>query len=228
MYILSPENFAPLLLSLKLALYTVVILLIIASPVAWWLSQTESRIKPVIEAILALPIVLPPTVLGFYLLIAFSPDSTLGQWWQQLFGSSLSFSFESLIIASVLYSFPFVLQPIQVAFESLGRWPMETAAVLGLGRYESFRSIIIPLSRKGWVTGACLGFAHTIGEFGVVLMVGGNISGETRVVSIAIYDHVETLNFTAVHELSLVLLFISLVILIFVYAVNRNKITSFI
>lgn len=220
-------NFAgsgPLWLSLNLALYTAIILMVLVAPFAWWLSRTRSRIKPVLEAIFAMPIVLPPTVLGFYLLIAFSPNSFIGQWWTQLFGSSLSFSFEGLVIASVISSFPFALQPLQVAFEGLGRWPLETASVLGLSRWRQFTRVILPMSMKGWVTGASLSFAHTLGEFGVVLMVGGNIPGETRVVSIAIYDHVETLDFAMVHKLSLILLVLSFGALFLVYGFNRKRV----
>lgn len=221
--IFSFAGAGPLWLSLRLAFYTACILLVVAAPVAWWLSQTRSRFKPVFEAVMALPIVLPPTVLGFYLLVAFSADGVIGSWWEYIFGVPLSFSFTALVIASVVYSFPFVLQPLQVAFEGLGRWPLETASVLGLNRWHKFTKIVLPMTKRGWVTGGTLGFAHTLGEFGVVLMVGGNIPGETRVVSIAIYDHVETLDFAAVHDLSLILLGLSFCSLLLVYGFNHTK-----
>ncbi len=222
--IFSFSGSTALALSLQLALLTSMLLLIITSPIAWWLSRTESRAKPVIEAIFALPIVLPPTVLGFYLLILFSPEGLIGKAWLFTFNQSLSFSFEGLVVASIIYSFPFVLQPLQVSFESLGKWPVETASVLGLNKWQQMRKIVFPMTLKGWITGGSLGFAHTLGEFGVVLMVGGNIPGETRVVSIAIYDHVETLDFSAVHHLSIILLIISFSILLLVYGFNRKRV----
>ena len=173
-----------------------------------------------IEAIVSLPLVLPPTVLGFYLLIAMSPNGVLGGPWMSLTGNTLSFSFIGLVVASCLYSLPFVMQPLQNAFESIGHHPLEAAWSLGAKPVDAFFSVIFPLAMKGYITAAVLGFAHTLGEFGVVLMVGGNIPGETRVVSIAIYDHVESMDYDKAHAISLVLLGFSFVILLMVYTIN--------
>jgi molybdate transport system permease protein len=192
-------------LSIQLALVTTAVLVVIGTPIAWWLSQTKLRFKPAVQAVVAMPIVLPPTVLGFYLLILLGPDGAVGSWWVQLTGSAgavgswwvqltgsaLTFSFTGLVIASCVYSLPFAVQPMQNAFESLPRQQLERAWL------DAFLSIAVPLSMRGFVSGIVLSFAHTLGEFGVVLMVGGNIPGETRVVSIAIYDHVESLNYAA-------------------------------
>ncbi len=210
------------LLSLRLAGMTVVLLLIIATPLAWWLAHTQSRWKAVIEAVVALPIVLPPTVLGFYLLLAFSPQSGLGGLWQQLTGASLAFTFTGLLIASVLYSLPFVVQPLQGAFESVGKKYLEVAWCLRASRFDAFVTVASPLALRGYVTAIVLGFAHTLGEFGVVLMVGGNIPGETRVLSIAIYDHVEALDYAAAHLLAGGLLVFCFVVLLVVYVINRR------
>ena len=212
--------FGPLWLSIQLALVTTVVLLIIGTPLAWWLSRTGTRLKPVFQAIVAMPIVLPPTVLGFYLLILLGPDGAIGSWWVQLTGNALTFSFAGLVIASCVYSLPFAVQPLQNAFEDLPRQHLERAWTLGASRLDAFFSVAVPLSMRGFISGAVLSFAHTLGEFGVVLMVGGNIPGETRVVSIAIYDHVETLNYAAAHRLSLVLLGIAFVVLFAMFAVN--------
>ncbi len=214
--------FGPLWLSVQLALVTTIVLILIGAPVAWWLSQTQTRWKPAIQAVVAMPIVLPPTVLGFYLLILLGPDGAIGGWWVQLTGSALTFSFTGLVIASCIYSLPFAVQPMQTAFESLPRQYLERAWTLGASRLDAFFSIAVPLSVRGFVSGIVLSFAHTLGEFGVVLMVGGNIPGETRVVSIAIYDHVETLNYTAAHTMSLVLLAFAFVILFGMFAINRR------
>ena len=213
--------FGPLWLSFQLALVTTVILIIVGTPLAWWLSQTGTRAKPVVQAIVAMPIVLPPTVLGFYLLILLGPDGAIGSWWVQLTGSALTFSFTGLVIASCVYSLPFAVQPLQNAFESLPRQYLERARTLGASRVDAFFSIAVPLSIRGFVGGAVLSFAHTLGEFGVVLMVGGNIPGETRVVSIAIYDHVETLNYAAAHRLSLLLLGFAFVVLLAMFVLNQ-------
>lgn len=212
--------FGPLWLSIKLALVTTVVLLVIGTPLAWWLSRTRTRLKPVFQAVVAMPIVLPPTVLGFYLLILLGPDGAIGSWWVQLTGNALTFSFTGLVIASCVYSLPFAVQPLQNAFEDLPRLHLERAWTLGASRLDAFFSVAVPLSVRGFISGAVLSFAHTLGEFGVVLMVGGNIPGETRVVSIAIYDHVETLNYAAAHRLSLVLLGIAFVVLFAMFAVN--------
>jgi molybdate transport system permease protein len=214
--------FGPLWLSIKLALVTTAVLLAIGTPLAWWLSRTGTRLKPVIQAVVAMPIVLPPTVLGFYLLILLGPDGAIGSWWVQLTGNALTFSFAGLVIASCVYSLPFAVQPLQNAFEDLPRLHLERAWTLGASRLDAFFSVAVPLSVRGFISGAVLSFAHTLGEFGVVLMVGGNIPGETRVVSIAIYDHVETLNYAAAHRLSLVLLGIAFVVLFAMFAVNSR------
>ena len=216
------NDFNPLWLSLELALVTTVVLIIIGTPLAWWLSQTRTRLKPAIQAVVAMPIVLPPTVLGFYLLILLGPDGAIGSWWVQLTGNALTFSFAGLVIASCVYSLPFAVQPMQNAFEELPHRHLERAWTLGASRIDAFFSVVVPLSVRGFASGAVLSFAHTLGEFGVVLMVGGNIPGETRVVSIAIYDHVETLNYAAAHRLSLVLLGIAFVVLLAMFALNHR------
>ncbi len=213
---------APLLLSFKLAAVTTLILLVIGTPLAWWLARTKMKAKPLIEAVVALPIVLPPTVLGFYLLVLLSPQNGFGSWWFELSGQTLTFSFSGLVIASVIYSFPFVVQPLQSAFESVGKDLMEAAYTLGARPLDAFFSVAVPLARSGFVTGGVLGFAHTLGEFGVVLMVGGNIPGETRVVSIAIYDHVETLAYDQAHILSAILLFFAFSAMLMMYVVNHH------
>ena len=215
-------GFEALLLTVKLAALSTVILLLIGTPIAWWLARSKSRFKPVIEAVVALPIVLPPTVLGFYLLVLLSPGSSFGGWWFELTGQTLTFSFSGLVIASVIYSFPFVVQPIQSAFESVGRDMMEAAYTLGAKPLDAFFSVAVPLAKRGFVTGTVLGFAHTLGEFGVVLMVGGNIPGETRVVSIAIYDHVESLEYAQAHVLSGILLGTAFLTILMMYVVNAR------
>ena len=209
-------------LSVQLALVTTLVLVVIGTPIAWWLSQTKLKLKPAVQAIVAMPIVLPPTVLGFYLLILLGPDGAIGSWWVQLTGSALTFSFTGLVIASCVYSLPFAVQPMQNAFESLPRQYLERAWTLGASRLDAFFSIAVPLSVRGFVSGIVLSFAHTLGEFGVVLMVGGNIPGETRVVSIAIYDHVESLNYAAAHQMSLLLIGFAFVVLAAMFLINRR------
>ncbi len=209
-------------LSLQLALVTVLVLLIIGTPLAWWLSFTRNRFKMVIEALTALPLVLPPTVLGFYLLILLGPAAAPGSWWVALTGNTLAFSFSGLVIASVIYSLPFVVQPLLQAFQSVGRGPLEAAATLGAAPFDRFWSVASPLAVRGYVTAVVLGFAHTLGEFGVVLMVGGNIPGETKVVSIAIYESLETLDFATAHVLSAGLLVFSFAVLSLVFWMNRR------
>lgn len=211
-----------LILTAKLAAITTLILLVIGTPVAWWLANSKIKIKPVIEAIVALPIVLPPTVLGFYLLVILSPQSTFGSWWFELTGQALTFSFSGLVIASVIYSFPFVVQPIQNAFESVGHDMMEAAYTLGAKPIDAFFTVAVPLAKRGFLTGGVLGFAHTLGEFGVVLMIGGNIPGETRVVSIAIYDHVEMLEYGQAHVLSGILLTFAFFAMLSMYVLNHR------
>lgn len=216
-------DLSPLWLTLHLAAVTTVILLLIGTPIAWWLARTRSRVKPAIEAITALPLVLPPTVLGFYLLILLSPNAPIGAFWVSVTGDTLTFSFAGLVVASVIYSLPFTVQPLESAFESVGRGPIETAASLGASPLDAFLSVAMPMSLRGFVTAAVLTFTHTLGEFGVVLMVGGSIPGETRVVSIAIYEHVETLRYTDAHVLAAGLLLFSFLVLLVVYGINRRN-----
>lgn len=215
-------DLGPLWLSLTLAGVTTVILLLLGTPLAWWLSGRRSRFKPIIEAVTALPLVLPPTVLGFYFLIALGPASPVGSFWMTVTGEALTFSFSGLVVASVIYSLPFMVQPLQNAFESIGRAPFEAAATLRASPIDAFFSVAAPLARRGFITAAVLSFAHTIGEFGVVLMVGGNIPGKTRVISIAIYEHVETMNYAEAHILSAGLIVFAFSVLLFVYASRRG------
>jgi molybdate transport system permease protein len=209
-------------LTLQLAAVTTMILLIIAMPLAWWLTTTRNPLRPLVEALTALPLVLPPTVLGFYLLILMSPETALGAFWVRVTGSTLAFSFTGLVVASVLYSLPFAVQPMQTAFQAVGRQMTEAAQTLGATRRDLFFSVVLPLSRRGVLTAAVLSFAHTIGEFGVVLMVGGNIPGQTRTVSIEVFTAVETLDWTSAHRLSLGLLVFSFIVLVAVYGLNRR------
>lgn len=215
-------DFAPVWLSIQLAAVTVIILLLTATPLAWWLAFTRSRARAVIEAVVALPLILPPTVLGFYLLILLGPASAIGGLWVRLTDTTLTFSFSGLVVASAIYSFPFAVQPLQGAFESVGRSPLEAAATLGATPWQSFVRVASPLALRGYVSATVLGFAHTIGEFGVVLMVGGNIPGSTKVVSIAVFEHVETLDYAQAHVLSAGLLVFSFAILLGVYGLNRR------
>jgi len=218
-----PElELGPVWLSLQLATITVLLLLVIATPLAWWLAFTRSRARTVVEAIVAMPLVLPPTVLGFYLLVLLGPAGPIGGVWLSVTDTTLTFSFLGLVIASVIYSFPFTVQPLQAAFEAVGRAPLEAAATLGAGPLDRFWSVASPLALRGYVSAIVLTFAHTIGEFGVVLMVGGNIPGSTRVISIAIYEHVETLDYAQAHALSAGLLVFSFVVLLSVYVLNRR------
>ena len=212
----------PIWLTLQLASVTVMILLAIGTPMAWWLAHTRSKIRVGMEAVVALPLVLPPTVLGFYLLILLGPNGWIGGPIKALTGAPLSFTFTGLVFASTLYSLPFVVQPLQSNFESIGSTPMETAASLGASRWDAFFSVILPLSRRGYLTATVLGFAHTLGEFGVVLMVGGNIPEKTKVISIEIYDRVEVLEYTQAHILSAGLLLFSFIILLTVYSINKK------
>jgi len=219
----SPEELGPLLLTLRLAGISTAALLLVSTPLAWWLSRTGSRWKAPTEAVVALPLVLPPTVLGFYLLLALGPRGPIGAGWLALGGEPLVFSFTGLVIGSVIYSLPFVVQPLQASFEEIGRTPLEAAATLGAGPLDRFATVALPLARRGLVTGAVLGFAHTLGEFGVVLMIGGNIPDRTRVVSIAIYDQVERLEYGAAHRLSAILLALAFAILLAVFATTRGR-----
>lgn len=219
---LSNLDYQPIILTLKLATTTVIVLLIIGVPISWWLAHTKSRIRPIIEAVVALPLVLPPTVLGFYLLIMLGPNGWLGKPVAALTGSPLSFSFTGLVIASTLYSLPFVVQPLHTAFESIGKGPLEAAWTLGASKWDAFWTVATPLALRGYITAIVLGFAHTLGEFGVVLMVGGSIPGKTKVISIEIYDRVEIMEYTQAHILSGGLLIFSFVVLLIVYSVNRR------
>ncbi|MHA1128755.1 MAG: molybdate ABC transporter permease subunit [Alphaproteobacteria bacterium] len=215
-------DLGPLWLTIKLASLTTALLFIIGTPLAWWLATTRSRARPVIEALTALPIVLPPTVIGFYFLIILSPNSTIGRFWVNLTGETLTFSFTGLLIASLFYSLPFMVQPLQTAFQAIGLSPMEAAATLRASPLDAFFIVAAPLSKRGFLTAGVLSFTHTIGEFGVVLMVGGNIPGETKVISIAIYEHVETLRYAEAHQLAGGLIIFSFIVLLAVYALNRR------
>ena len=216
-------DWQPVLLSLKLAGLTTLILLALGTPLAWWLARTRHGLKQPIAAVVALPLVLPPPVLGFYLLVLLSPQGPGGQLTRALGLGSLPFSFEGLVFASVLYSLPFAVQPLQNAFEALGERPLEVAATLGASPWDRFWSIAVPLARPGLLTAAVLAFAHTLGEFGVVLMVGGNIPGETRVLSVALYDHVESLDFARAHRLAGGLLLFSFLVLWLLYRLNGRR-----
>jgi molybdate transport system permease protein len=208
------ELWPPIWLTLKLAVVTTLLLLLMGTPIAWWLARSTARWKEAVAAIVALPLVLPPTVLGFYLLIALGPDGP-GGWFAGLVGArTLAFTFEGLVVGSVVYSMPFVVQPIRNAFEAIGERPLEVAATLRASAWDRFWSVALPLARPGILTGAVLGFAHTVGEFGVVLMIGGNIPGETRVVSVAIYDYVETLRWTEAHILAAGLLLFAFAVIL--------------
>lgn len=215
-------NLGPLWLSVQLATITMLLLLLIATPLGWWLARTRSRARPAVQAIVALPIVLPPTVMGFYLLILLGPAGAIGSWWLELTGSALTFSFLGLVIASCIYSLPFAVQPIMSAFESVSQGDLEAAWTLGANKRDAFFSIALPQSTRGYLNAAVLSFAHTLGEFGVVLMVGGNIPGETRLISIDIYDQVESLNYAAAHQLSAVLLIFAFLILLTLFVANRR------
>ncbi|MEO5332636.1 MAG: molybdate ABC transporter permease subunit [Magnetococcus sp. YQC-5] len=219
---MATEDWLAVRLSLWLAGVTTVILLVGCAPLAWWLAITKSRWKPLVEAVVSLPLVLPPTVLGFYLLIFLGPRGWLGGMWQAWTGNPLSFTFTGLVIASVCYSLPFVTQPLQRAFEGVGRNVLEAAWTLGASPWDGFWSVAVPLARHGFVTAGVLGFAHTLGEFGVVLMVGGNIPGQTQVISVTIYEHVENFSYARAHWLSMALLIFSLVALVAVHWINRR------
>jgi len=212
-----------LLLTLKLALLTTVILLLISPFIAWWLAKSTSKLRPFFEALVALPLVLPPTVLGFYLLLAFSPNYLPGQWWQSLTGSTLAFSFGGLLIGSIIYSLPFVVQPLQAGFVTLGNKELEAADTLGLSRWNKIRYIIVPMTKRSFMLATVMGFAHTLGEFGVVLMIGGNIPGETQVLAISLFEHVEALEYQQAHNIAAGLLISSLVMLFIIYSVLQRQ-----
>ena len=220
--ILGEQDLVALFVTLKLASISTIVLILIGTPIAWWLSHSHWRYKYFVEAIIALPLILPPTVLGFYLLVSLGPNSPIGGLSSAMGGESLAFTFTGLVIGSVVYSMPFVIQPLQNAFSAIGQRPLEVAATLGASPIDRFFSIAIPMARPGFITASVLGFAHTLGEFGVVLMIGGNIPGSTRVVSISIYDHVEALEYGQAHALSASLLLFSFVLLLIVYGANRR------
>jgi molybdate transport system permease protein len=210
-------------LTLRLASLTTLLLIAVGTPIAWWLARTRSRLKGPVGAVVALPLVLPPTVLGFYLLVTMGPNGPVGQLTQALGVGLLPFSFAGLVVASVFYSMPFVVQPLQQAFEALGEQPLEAAATLRAGPWDSFFSVVVPLARPGFITAAILGFAHTVGEFGVVLMIGGNIPDKTRVISVQIYDHVEALDYAQAHGLAGGMLVFSFLVLLGLYTFNPSR-----
>lgn len=214
-------DLSPIWLTLSLALTTTVLLMLIGTPIAWWLTKTTSPLRVPINAIVALPLVLPPTVLGFYLLLLMGPAGPIGRMTDFLGVERLSFTFFGLVVGSVIYSLPFVVHPIQNAFEAMGPGPMEAAATLRAGPIDRFFSVAVPLAKSGFFTAAVLGFAHTIGEFGVVLMIGGNIPGRTRVISVAIYDHVEALEYEQAHLLAGGMLLFSFIVLVIMYSRRR-------
>jgi len=215
---MSEADLAAIWLTLRLATVTTLMLLLLGTPVAWWLAGTRSWLKAPVAALVALPLVLPPTVIGFYLLVAMGPNGPIGALTQGLGLGLLPFTFWGLVVGSVFYSLPFVVQPLQNAFEAIGQRPLEVAATLRAGPWDRFFTIALPLARPGLITAAILGFAHTVGEFGVVLMIGGNIPGITRVVSVQIYDHVEALEYAQAHYLSAGMLLFSFLVLLALYA----------
>lgn len=219
---LAEAELIALWLTIRLALVSTLLLLLLGAPLAWWLAHSKWRFKFIVESAIALPLVLPPTVLGFYLLLLMSPSGFLGQISNQMGFGSLAFSFSGLVIGSCIYSLPFVIQPLQNAFANIGKRPLEVAATLGASRFDRFVTVILPIAKPGIITAAVLGFAHTLGEFGVVLMIGGNIPGQTQVVSIAIYEHVESLQYAQAHRLSFTLLVLSFVLLLVVYGTNKR------
>ncbi|MDE1463126.1 molybdate ABC transporter permease subunit [Spartinivicinus poritis] len=223
MDVLTEQDWLAIKLTLQLALVTTIILLLIGPGIAWWLAHGRSRFRNMVEALVAMPLILPPTVLGFYLLIAFSPNSFIGNTWLQLTGSSLTFTFQGLVIGSVLYSLPFMVQPLQAAFNQLDIKLLQAASSMGANRWDQFFNLIIPLTKRSFLIATSMAFAHTVGEFGVVLMIGGNIPGETQVLSIALFDHVESLNYQQAHWLAGILLVFSFLLLWLLYSLQRNN-----
>lgn len=219
----SEADLAAIWLTLRLAGVVTLLLLVIGTPIAWWLARTHSWLKGPVGAVVALPLVLPPTVLGFYLLLAMGPNGPVGQLTQALGIGILPFTFWGLVVGSIFYSMPFVVQPIQNAIEALGERPLEVAATLRAGPWDTFFTVVLPLAKPGFVTAAILGFAHTVGEFGVVLMIGGNIPGVTRVISVQIYDHVEALEYAQAHWLAGSMVLFSFLVLAGLYTFNRMK-----
>lgn len=222
MNLFSAGDWAAIALTVRLAAVTTLVLLLIGTPLAWWLARTRSPLRALVETVTALPLVLPPTVLGFYLLVLLGPSGPIGSWWEGLGGDRLVFSFPGLVIGSVLFSLPFAVQPLHTAFRAVEPRALEAAATLGATPLDRFFTVALPMARQGVVTSAALSFAHTVGEFGVVLMIGGNIPGRTQVVSIAIFDHVEALDYGSAHLLSFGMLVFSFAVLGFAYAFNRR------
>jgi len=220
---LSPAEWSAVRLTAELAGLTTVLLLLVGTPMAWWLARTSSPAKPVWAALVAMPLVLPPTVIGFYLLLLMGPQGPVGQLTQSLGLGRLPFTFAGLVVASVIYSLPFVVQPLQQAFEAVPERTLEAAATLRASPWDRFFSVAVPLARPGFVTASVLGFAHTVGEFGVVLMIGGNIPDKTRVLSVAIYDHVEATEFAQAHRLAAGMVVFALVVLVTLYVANRPR-----
>lgn len=215
-------NWQAVNLTLQLAAISTTVLLIVGTPFAWWLANTRCWCKTMLEAVVALPLVLPPTVLGFYLLVMLGPNGSVGQLWQTLFGHHLAFTFTGLVIGASISSIPFVIQPLQNAFTAIGRRPVEVAATLGARPIDCFFTVIVPLARPGFLTAATLSFAHTVGEFGVILMIGGGIAGKTEVLSIAIFEHVEMLEFREAHVLAGGMLLFSFLVLVALYSLNKR------
>jgi molybdate transport system permease protein len=220
-------DWQPLVLTFQLAFVTTLILLVISIPLAYWLSYSRNRLKPVLETLVSMPLVLPPTVLGFYLLVAFSPANAFGQWLDEWLGIRLVFSFEGLVFASIIYSLPFMVQPLQSGFSNLPTSLTDAAYVLGKSRLATLFKVLLPNIKPSLLTGIVLAFAHTIGEFGVVLMIGGNMPGRTKVASIAIYDEVESLNYAAANSYSLILFALTFLILLLVYLINGGYLKQF-
>lgn len=219
---ITAEDIAAITLTIKLAATTTIILLLLGTPLAWWLTRTQCKLRHIVNALVAVPLVLPPAVLGFYLLVLMGPNGAIGQFTHSLGLGPLVFTFWGLVVASCIYSLPFVVQPLQNAFEAIGERPLEIAATLRASPLDTFFSVVLPLARPGLLTATILGFAHTVGEFGVVLMVGGNIPEETRVVSMQIYHHVEMLNYSNAHWLSAAMLAFSFITLLLLYSLNPN------
>lgn len=220
-------DWSPIVLTLKLAFITTILLLLIGVPFAYWLARTHFRLKPVIEALVSMPLVLPPSVLGFYLLLVFSPQQGIGAWLNNTIGLSLAFSFEGLVLASVLFSFPFLVHPVQAGIEQMSNSLIEASYVLGKSKWVTFYRVVLPNIRSALLSGTVLSFAHTMGEFGVVLMIGGNIPNQTRVASIAIFEEVETLNYAAAHAYSAILVLISFSVLLIVYLSQKRMTHAF-
>ena len=220
-------DWQPLILTFQLASVTTLLLLVISIPLSYWLAFSKNRIKPVIETLVSMPLVLPPTVLGFYLLIAFSPSNSFGKWLDEVLGLRLVFSFEGLVLASVIYSLPFMVHPLQSGFSNLSKSLMEASYVLGKSKTTTLFQVLLPNIKPSLLTGIVLAFAHTVGEFGVVLMIGGNLPGQTKVASIAIYDEVESMNYAAANSYSLILFVLTFCILLLVYLVNGGYLKQF-